>query len=83
MPPCHRGDRFPRLAARLDDSEASVPSSSVAEADTRHDPRAQEAEAIRLCNQILDGFKRISISVDIFLTKRNATTSRLPLSPHT
>jgi hypothetical protein len=39
----------------------------------------QEAEAIRLCNQILDGFNRISDIVDIFLT--TTATPYLPSPP--
>jgi hypothetical protein len=42
----------------------------------------QEAEAIRLCQQIIDGFNRISEIVDIFLTTATPYLPSPPLAPH-
>ena len=41
----------------------------------------QEAEAIRLCTQILDGFNRISEIVDAFLTTAAPYLPSTPLAP--
>jgi hypothetical protein len=42
----------------------------------------QEAEAIRLCLQILDGFNRISEIVDAFLTTATPYLPSPTLAPH-